>query len=214
MRNYTYKVTIPPSNTVLTLEEIKEYLRLDTDDTSEDALLLRLEATAVSFVEKYTSRTLLTTQFITYRDNFFGFGYAYAGYYYGSNNYCYDYWLLRKSPLQQVDLVQYYNTDNVLTTVDSDIYYNTFENDYSKILLNNGYQFPTDIIMKLQAIQILFTAGYGDTGEDVPQELKEAILMLIAGMYENRGDCNQSTCSSVANCSIMSLLDQYRIINI
>jgi len=199
MRNYSYKKITSPINDVLSLSEIKLFLRLDTDDTSEDTLLSNFLCSAVSYVEKYTNRTLLTTQYITYRDNFF-------------NSVC-GYWELRKSPLQQVDSIKYYNSGNVLTAISEDVYYSTLENDYSKILLNDDYLFPSNKLNRLQSIEITFTAGYGDTSDDVPCQIKEAILLLIAAMYENRGDCDTS-CSSLANCSVKSLLSQFRIINI
>lgn len=210
-RNYTYKVITPPVNSVFTLDEIKLYLRLDTAYTTEDNLLTNMLNSAVSFVEKYTGRTLLTTGFLTYRDDFFS---NYYNPYYEYNTGYYDYWELRKSLLQMVDSIQYYNTDNVLTTISTDVYYNTIENDYSKILLNTGYNFPQDKAQRLQSIEIRFTAGYGDTSDDIPEDLKEAILRLIALMYENRGDCSINSCSSLLDCSTKSLLSQFKIINI
>lgn len=40
----------------------------------------------------------------------------------------------------------------------------------------------------LQHIQIAMTAGYGDAAEDVPETIRQAILMLVAFLYEHRGD--------------------------
>jgi uncharacterized phiE125 gp8 family phage protein len=36
-------------------------------------------------------------------------------------------------------------------------------------------------------VQIRFVAGYG-TAADVPQEVKHAILLRVADLYEHRGD--------------------------
>lgn len=38
------------------------------------------------------------------------------------------------------------------------------------------------------AVSVTFTAGYGDTPADVPADLRQAALWLVAHMYENRGD--------------------------
>lgn len=209
MRNYSYKLVTAPINTLFILDDIKNYLRLDTGDTSEDNLLLSFQSSAVSFIEKYTNRTLLTTTFKTYRDVFFNS--QNCSYF---DRYGYDYWELRKSPLQSISSIKYFNKSNVLVTVDTNIYYNTLEDIYSKILLNYSLKFPSDASNKLQAIEIEFIAGYGDDATSVPDELKNAVLMLISAMYENRGDCIQSTCSQLANGSIKQLISQFRVINI
>lgn len=205
MRNYSYKVVNAPINTLFILDDIKNYLRLDTGDTSEDSLLLSLQSTAVSLVEKYTNRTLLTTTFKTHRDVFFNIQ---------NNLHTSDYWELKKSPLQSVSSIKYYNKSNVLVTVNTNIYYNTFEDIYSKIFLNDGFKFPSDILNRFQAIEIEFIAGYGNDSSSVPNEIKNAVLMLISSMYENRGDCSQGNCSQLINSSVKQLISKYRIINI
>lgn len=37
-------------------------------------------------------------------------------------------------------------------------------------------------------VVIRYKAGYGDAASDVPQAIRQAILMLIAHLYEHRGD--------------------------
>lgn len=37
-------------------------------------------------------------------------------------------------------------------------------------------------------VVIRYRAGYGDTSADVPQVIRQAILMLVAHLYEHRGD--------------------------
>jgi uncharacterized phiE125 gp8 family phage protein len=39
----------------------------------------------------------------------------------------------------------------------------------------------------LNAVQIRFVAGYGDPA-NVPDEIKQAILMMVADLYEHRGE--------------------------
>jgi uncharacterized phiE125 gp8 family phage protein len=36
------------------------------------------------------------------------------------------------------------------------------------------------------AVQIRFIAGYGDAASDVPQAIKQAILLLVGHWFENR----------------------------
>jgi uncharacterized phiE125 gp8 family phage protein len=46
---------------------------------------------------------------------------------------------------------------------------------------------PIDL-RAINAVAIAFTAGYGDAGDDVPAGYRQAILELIAFLYENRGE--------------------------
>jgi hypothetical protein len=40
------------------------------------------------------------------------------------------------------------------------------------------------------AIKVTYTAGYGPTADDVPGEIKQAILMVASFLYEHRGACD------------------------
>ncbi len=37
-------------------------------------------------------------------------------------------------------------------------------------------------------LAIAFTAGYGDAAADVPEPIRQAILMIVADLYAHRGD--------------------------
>jgi uncharacterized phiE125 gp8 family phage protein len=40
----------------------------------------------------------------------------------------------------------------------------------------------------INAVTIRFAAGYGDAAEDVPQAIRQGILIEISNLYENRED--------------------------
>ena len=56
---------------------------------------------------------------------------------------------------------------------------------YSEILLNEGQDWPTDTDDREQAIEIEFVTK---AAECIAQ-IKQAMLMHIAALYFNRGDC-------------------------
>jgi len=65
---------------------------------------------------------------------------------------------------------------------------------------------------------IRYTSGYGDTTNDVPQAIRQAILMLVAHMYEAReGQAPQVECEAQAKAgvdmppTVASLLRPYRV---
>lgn len=199
-KNYTYKVIVPPANKPVSLETVKQQLRIDNND-SDDLLNLYIDA-ATQYVEDFTSRILITRTFETYRD--------YFPCVYNRYNNGFE---LRRSPLQSVISIQYlYN--KVLQTVDDNIYYNTLESDYSKILLYCEESWPQDIDKRLQSITITFVAGYGDDESFIPSDFKNIILQIVTELYENRGDCSGSGCSQFVPAAAKAMLLQNRIMKL
>lgn len=58
-------------------------------------------------------------------------------------------------------------------------------NIQGRVRLRAGHNWP--VHRDFSSFWVEFIAGYGDAATDVPQALKEAILQLIAHLYENRG---------------------------
>jgi uncharacterized phiE125 gp8 family phage protein len=172
-RAYTYKILEAPTNLAVTLDQVKDHLRINPG-TEEDTKLTSFIKSATEIAEKYTKRTFINTKFRTYRDCF---------------ECCIQ---LRRSKLQTLHAFQYSKDDSFIN-VDTNLYYVTDENDFSKIMLKDGKSYPSDIDNRLQAIQIDFTAGFGADSTSIPNDLHEALLNHIAALYEDRGDCNLLT---------------------
>lgn len=91
-------------------------------------------------------------------------------------------------PLQTVDAVTVYDeagtasTVTVATTFDVDAYQHP-----GRLALRNSATWPI-ALRATNAIQIEYTAGYGDTAADVPAPLKRAVKQMVAYMYAHRGD--------------------------
>ena len=198
MRAYTYKqLTFPDPLDVISLASIKEYLKIDSSEASENDILTLLIGSVVDFFEKYTKRELLTKQFITYRD-------------------CWSYREeLRRSKFVSLDSVKYY-IDDVLTVYATSNFYTTDESDFSMIVLKDDQSFP-NIDDRLQAIQITFKAGYGDDYSDIPSDILLALRAHIAYMYVNRGDCSsfsqENVMAFIPNTAFL-IYEKYRIIDI
>ncbi len=189
---FNYKLIDAVDALPLTVAEVKLYLRVS--NTADDALIEELIETASLCCESYTRRVLITKTFRTYRDCWLR-----------------PYIELRKSPLQSIESVKYYDTENVLQTLDASNYYTTDEPDYySKILYTQDATLPS-LYKRLQAIEIEFKAGYGDTADDIPADLKLAMKQHIAMMYENRGDCADATCSNMLPATAKNIYNKYKI---
>ena len=88
--------------------------------------------------------------------------------------------------------------DGSLTTFDSSNYYITDKQEYATINLDieNNKTWPTDVDNRKQAVEIVFTAGYGSNPCDVPANLKRAMLAHVNILNRNLGDCKDETAIS------------------
>lgn len=204
MKFHTYKVTVAPANPAVTLATVKEHLRIDASDTSDDAYLTTLISVATDFIEKYTKRDLITRTYETKRDCFPGI----------NDVECFGLvsgFEIRRSELQSIASIQYEDTDGNTQTVASTVYYATDSTRWSQIILDDNQVWPTDVARKKQAITITFNAGYGADETSVPDGLKQALLMTIAHLYSNRGDCVDDACASCITGGSNAILNSFRI---
>lgn len=193
----SYQIIAQSAELVVSLAEVKAYLKLEPSDTSQDDYLTMLIRAATNFAELYTKRTFIVKTFRTYR------------------SYFYPKVELRRSRLQSLESFEYLKS-GVFTTVDSNLYYTTDEMDFSKIVLKEDETYPTDIDQQLQNIKIEFIAGFGVDGTFVPDELKLALLQHIAKLYTNVGDCDKdngaiSTLEASLPQTAQSIYRQWRI---
>lgn len=63
-------------------------------------------------------------------------------------------------------------------------------------------------------IEIDFEAGYGADAADVPEPLRQAIRMLAAHWYENRGDAAAGSPALMFPPSVAALLAPYRVLSL
>ena len=158
------KQTVKPTSYPVSVDEVKLHSRITND--AEDALVLRLISAATSRVEKITGRALITQTFIEYFDCFKPLIY------------------LRMGDVQSVTSLKYIDSDNVeqtFTDFDADVNSNP-----ARIIPTYGVSWPTGVKNTLNPIYIEYICGYGDDAEDVPDDIKWAIYMLVSHLYENR----------------------------
>lgn len=188
---FTYNVSTAAAAKAITLNEVKSHLKICLTDSAEDDYLNLLIEMATAFGEKYTKRTFINTGFTTFRDDFN------------------DSLLLRRSKVSAIASIKYL-ISGVLTTLSTDVYNFTDVTSFSEIFLKVDQVFPTDVDQVPQAVEIIFTAGYGVSATDIPADVKFAMLNHIADLYSNRGDCD----GSGITLNTKTLYDKIKIINI
>lgn len=160
-----YNTLSRPSALPIDLSEAKDHLRVIGSD--EDALIRQKIRTAMAHVENLTGHILTPGNF-EYSAKAFD-----------------DVVKLDRYPVTAVSSIQYSDASNNLQTLPTDDY------------IVNLRGFPVTIepgILKTwpstanrhAAVIITFAAGY--TQSNLPAELKEAILLVLSFLYDNRGD--------------------------
>jgi len=186
----TYKIITEPTSEPLVLSETLNYLKLKDDFTDDNALITNMIKAARMEVEKYTNRQLMPATYEMYFDRF------------------YNEMILSGSPVKSISNVKYYDTSNVLQTLNSAIYDEDLITEPSRLTLSENKVFPSTKL-RTNAVKITYVSGYVDA-DSVPESIKIAMLMIIGNLYENRQDV------STFNLHVLPfgsryLLDNYRV---
>lgn len=107
---------------------------------------------------------------------------------------------LSRPPVLEIASVKYFDTDNVLQTVDPA----TYMLAGGRVALKPGASWPASYT-RPDAVQITYTCGYGDTAAATPPDVKLYLLAKLAEQF----DPASSEKLSVQSSFIDGLLDDY-----
>jgi len=206
------KVTTQPAIEPVTLQELKDSLRIT--NSAEDTLLTQFIEDARIYCENYTGQKFITQTITAYYDNMIGeLGEWWTGTRMGSVNDIYgeQHQVLEYGPAQSITTVHTIDQSNSETLYTSTNYYlDDFDHGMRpKMILNVGSSITTNLRPK-NNVKIVYVAGYGDAGSDVPSAIRRSILVMAGQIYANRGDCN-GECAE--ECGAHRMLEQYRYKN-
>ena len=210
-----------PTVEPLSLLEVKDHLRLDHDDNTEDALLTALIAAARQDCEMFQGRAYTDQVLELWLDKFPDKSYiemprpplqsrtVTAGAFVTGREYrivsvgTTDFTLIGAASntvgvhftatgagsgtgtASDGPFIRYYDTDDTEATFSSDNYFADTKSEPGRIALNYGASWPSTTLRPVNGVCIIFVAGYGNAA-DVPQYIKNAMLLLIGHWYENR----------------------------
>jgi uncharacterized phiE125 gp8 family phage protein len=162
-----YTVSIAATVDPVTVEEAKVQLRVESDDY--DAEIRKYIASATDYLQTVEDRQFVTATLIAKIDCF--------------PSGAYDEIRLAKSPLATVTEITYIDADSVVQTWASSNYRVDTNSEPGRITLASGCVWPTPLEVS-NAISITFTAGQSQA--NVPQRIKQHILMLVSEWWWNR----------------------------
>ena len=81
------------------------------------------------------------------------------------------------------------------------------------MVLKKGEAWPSVTLAAANGVRVRYVAGYGAAGSNVPQAIRQAILLVIGSLYENREDVlvAQGVSIGVLPFGVVALLAPYRI---
>jgi len=186
----TYQVITPASTYPVSLTEAKSHLKVDT--TADDTYITSIIKAATQLSEEYTNRFFIDTVI---------------------EQTCSDFAQLQtlfKSKVSAVAHVKYYDSDNSLQTLSSTIYDTQLQYEPSQIQLADDKSFP-EITKRNDAVVARYTVGYGSAASDVPEIIKQAILLTIGNFYQNRNSVVIGRIATELPMNVKWLLDTYKV---
>jgi uncharacterized phiE125 gp8 family phage protein len=168
--NARLALTAAPADEPVSLAELKQHTRVDGAD--DNGYLAAASAAARQWVEQYLGRQLVTATWTLTLDGFPSDGSI----------------EIPRPPLISVTSVKYYDAARVQQTFAVASYhvhsYAGPESPMGRIELASGATWPTTYGGE-GAVQIAYQAGYGAAAA-VPPQIKQAVLILAAELYERR----------------------------
>jgi len=115
---------------------------------------------------------------------------------------------LPRSPLITLDSIKYDDEDGIEQTLGASVYgVDSVGEMPARIWLKGGESWPTTYPDALETVRVLFTAGYGTAGADVPASIRAALLLLLGNLFENREAVVTGTIVTDLPFGVRALLD-------
>lgn len=184
-------LTAGPAVEPVSLAEAKAHLRVD--GTAEDTLIASLIVTSRLHVEAGHGLALVTQGW----------------------SYFLDCWppaaalKLPLRPVQAIGAVRLYDEDGATTTVPSSSYLLDGASAPARLVRQGRVAWPKPGRVA-NGIEIALTVGFGDAAADVPEPIRQAILLLVAHWYEHRSPLEIGAQAEPVPDMVATLLAPYR----
>ena len=182
-----------PAAEPVTLVEAKQFVRVEHDD--DDDVIAALIAGARIHVEAQTHRALITQNWRLTRDVWPDIG-------------CLP---VLPVPVQTLDAVRIYKSDGSTLSLDVAGFLFDKASAPARLTFDSPPPMPE---RPIAGIEIDVTCGYGDAGTDVPEPLRQAIRLLIAHWYENRGLIAVGHEVAILPQTVAALIAPYRMMGL
>lgn len=208
------KLLTSPAIEPVSLEEIKEHLRITHDD--DDLLLTELISAARHEFESVTGLALISQAWRCWYDApLFGDG---LGWWDGVREgmlpkAAVPAFTLAPSPVLSLTSVKFYSISDVETVWSESNYQLDAISRPGRVAVKSNAQWPTSL-RSVNAFAIDLTAGFGATENDVPADIRHAIKMMAAFRYDHRGESLSSEALAALQDIFRPILRRYKLLRL
>ena len=177
-------------NPLFTTTEAKDFLKVDTN--ADDNLIDSMIKAATQSCQIFTNRYFLTTTVTQYSDKWDGI------------------YTLYKSPVIGITHIKYFDSNDTEQTLASSNYILDNISQPARIGISVDGTLP-NLADRINAVEVKYSVGYGELSSDVPEGIKQAVLITIGNWYENRQTVITGRTATELPLSSQYLLEQYKI---
>jgi uncharacterized phiE125 gp8 family phage protein len=181
-------VVTHPTSEPVSLEMVKQHLRIDADD--DDTYIDELIGGARELVETNSGLQLVKATYNYYFDHFPASSITPIE--------------VKHSPLISVTSITYIDTDGTSQTWSNSEYELDLYSFPSRILPSYSYSYPATR-HQLNAVTVQATVGY-QTQSVVPRKAKQAVMLLVEHWYRNRSPVEVGVTSNEVQHTLNSLM--------
>jgi uncharacterized phiE125 gp8 family phage protein len=180
-----------PAIEPVTLADAKAFLRVETD--ADDDVIGALIAASRIHIEAQTRRAMIAQSW----------------------RLTADFWppdgrlTVTPAPLKQVTAARVFDIDGHAQTIDTQVFVPDFG---ASAVAFAPWAVPAPGRIAA-GIELDVVTGYGDAAADVPEPLRQAIRLLVAHWYENRGLAAVGTVT-ILPTSVAALIAPYRVLSL
>jgi uncharacterized phiE125 gp8 family phage protein len=183
MSEWSLTVVTEPTDEPVTIEQVKDHLRIDIVDSDEEIDLMISEARAIA--ENYCRRSLATKTLCLTLDEFEPII------------------RLPSGPVQSIESIEYVDSDGATQTLAESVYRSDLAAEPARITPAWGESWPSTRCVT-GAVTIEYVAGF----TTLPTPIRRAILRLVLALYDQRHEAG-ATAFSIPR-SAEALLAPYR----
>ena len=218
MASIAYRQLTSPAVEPVTLDQAKSQLNVDSAFTDDDVLIAGYITAAREYCEEVMQRAIFSRSVQFTCDNF-----PYPDYSFTVNpvdRHCMygRYWHQSAIELPfpncvSVESITYLDTTATQQTVDPTTYYVDVNSEPARIVPKSNLFWPYTQSYLPGSVKVTFTAGsYGDgeTDDNCPQAIRQAILLLVSYWYGHR-DAAESNTPKEVPFAVEALLGAYKV---
>lgn len=206
MSTTALRIVTPADSMPVTVADAKDQLRIT--HSFEDNSIARMVGAASRWAEELTRRIFVTTE-VQIRMDRFPYRNEYCGFYYTDDaqlrpTYGYSRTKDRTARDSQIKLpggmvsavesIAYLDTAAVTQTLSgpsstvpgTDYQEDLTDADEAFVFPAAGGDWPATLDDTVNAVTITYSVGYGSAPEDVPEDIRQAILFRVSDMFTNR----------------------------